>query len=85
MDTGRQSPLFQTSDHTTELEIEDQEMIEAMLEETMEKFEQQMSIQKYREQGNNYGQEMTLLSPISVFALPRLTIDYDQPPPIRWG
>ena len=79
MDTERQSTHFQSSDHTAELlEIDDQEMIEAMLEKTMERIKQVMRIEKfYPGQGNNYGQEMPLLSPLSVFGLPRVAIDYD--------
>ena len=77
MNNGRQSSHRQTSDHTAEIENDEQEMIEEMIEETMEKIRQLMWISKfYRGQGNSDGREMPLLSPLSVFGLPRLAIDY---------
>ena len=78
MNTGRQSLHHQTSDHTTEIENDEQEMIEEMIEETMERIRQLMWIKMfYRGQGNSNGQEIPLLSPLSVFGLPRVAIDYD--------
>ena len=72
MNTGRKSSNFKTSDHTAELGSDNQEMIKAMLEETMEKIRQMGRIQWfYRGQGN--GQKRPLLSPLSAFGLPRLT------------
>ena len=71
MNTGRPSSHRQTSPQTTEIEIDEQEMIQEMIEETMERIRQLMWIQKfYRGQGYSNGKEMPLLSPLSVFGLP---------------
>ena len=74
MNTGRKSSNFKTSDHTAELGSDNQEIIKAMLEETMEKIRQMVRIQWfYRGQGNGNGQKRPLLSPLSAFGFPRLT------------